>query len=61
MDIYVYVKGDDKFIPAPKYYWKVMQGEDGKVVTFVGLNDPHSADIADEDAFCNSVCDQITG
>ena len=60
-DIYVYLKGDKQYIPAPKYYWKVLQGADGQVVTFVGLNDPHSPDIAPEDAFCNSVCKEIDG
>ena len=60
-DIYVYVKGDLKLVPAPKYYWKVLQGDDGKFAGFVGLNDPHSPDIAAEDAFCNSVCNEIHG
>ena len=61
VDIYIYLKGDKKLIPAPKYYWKILQGDDGKFAGFVGLNDPHSPNIESEDAFCNSVCNEING
>ena len=62
MDIYVYVKGDKKYIPAPKYYWKVLQNDvTGEAIAFVGLNDPHSEDILADQGFCNSVCSTTIG
>ena len=62
VDIYVYVKGDKKYIPAPKYYWKVLQNDvTGEAIAFVGLNDPHSKDILADQGFCNSVCSTTIG
>ena len=60
--IYLYLDGDKKHIPAPKFYWKVLKDETkNKAVAFVGLNDPHSDDISVDERFCTSICDQITG
>ena len=62
VDIYIYVKNGKKYIPAPKYYWKVIQnGVTGEAVAFVGLNDPHSKDILEDEGFCNSICNTIEG
>ena len=62
IDIYLYLKDDKKYIPAPKYYWKVIQNEiTGEAVAFIGLNDPHSEDILADEGFCNSVCSDISG
>ena len=62
VDIYLYLDGDDKFIPAPKYYWKVFQDvQSGQAVAFVGLNDPHADDVTEDEMFCNSVCSNIAG
>ena len=52
----------DKYIPAPKYYWKILFNEVTKeAVGFVGLNDPHSEDIPKEQAFCQTSCGSIKG
>jgi hypothetical protein len=60
--IYLWVDGDKKYIPAPKYYWKVLKNEkDGKAVAFVGLNDPHADDVDAATAFCTSRCSEIVG
>ena len=62
VDIYLYVEDNKKYIPVPKYYWKVIQnGATGEAIAFVGLNDPHSEDILEEEGFCNSVCSSIEG
>ena len=62
IDIYLYLKDDKKYIPAPKYYWKVIQnGITGEAIAFIGLNDPHSEDILADEGFCNSVCSDISG
>ena len=62
VDIYLFLDGEKRYIPAPKFYWKVLLDESkNQAVGFVGLNDPHSDDIAADETFCESVCDQITG
>ena len=59
VDIFLYLDGENQFIPAPKYYWKVLMNEAKKeAVAFVGLNDPHSENIDEDEYFCNSVCGQ---
>ena len=60
VNISLYLNGDDEFIPAPKYYWKVLQDEQsGQAWAFVGLNDPHADDVTEDEMFCKSECDQI--
>lgn len=60
--IYLLQKQDKWYIPAPKYYWKLLLNEVTKeAVAFVGLNDPHSEDIPQEDAFCQTQCGSIEG
>lgn len=60
--IYIYLSNGKQYIPVPKYFWKVMHNErTDEVVAFVLLNDPHSEDIDDQHAFCNSVCTAING
>merc|ERR1719510_1487575 len=50
-----------KAIPVPKYYWKLVYDEkENKGVAFVGLNDPHSKDLKEEDYLCKpNICEQI--
>ena len=60
----IYILEDDGnwYIPAPKYYWKILLNEVTKEVSaFVGLNEPHSEDIPLENAFCTTSCDTIVG
>ena len=60
----IFILEDDGnwYIPAPKYYWKILLNEVTKEVSaFVGLNDPHADDILLEDAFCTTSCSNIGG
>ena len=60
--IYLYLDGDKKHIPAPKFYWKVLKDETkNQAVAFIGLNDPHADDISPDEAFCTSICNQVNG
>ena len=62
VDIYLYVDGDERHIPAPKFYWKVLKDETkDQAVAFIGLNDPHADDVHPDEAFCTSICSQIIG
>ena len=55
-------KDNKWYIPAPKYYWKLLLNEVTKeAVAFVGLNDPHADDIPPEQAFCQTSCGSIKG
>jgi len=54
----IYLEEDDSFIPAPKYYWKVIL--DPKTDTgaaFIGLNDPHIETKPEE--MCRNRCDEM--
>ena len=60
--IFLLQKQDKWYLPVPKYYWKLLLNEVTKEsVAFVGLNDPHSEDIPQEDAFCQTQCGSIEG
>ena len=60
--IYLMEKDNKWYIPAPKYYWKLLLNEVTKeAVAFVGLNDPHADDIPPEQAFCQTSCGSIKG
>ena len=60
--IYLYLDGEKRHIPAPKFYWKVLMDEKkDEAVAFIGLNDPHSHDVHPDEAFCTSICNQILG
>jgi hypothetical protein len=60
--IYLMEKDNKWYIPAPKYYWKLLLNEVTKeAVAFVGLNDPHADDIPLEQAFCQTSCGSING
>ena len=63
--IYLYLgeNGEERHIPAPKFYWKVLKDETkNQAVAFIGLNDPHADDIIHpDDAFCTSICKDISG
>ena len=60
--IYLMEKDNKWYIPAPKYYWKLLLNEVTKeAVAFVGLNDPHADDIPPEQAFCQTSCGSING
>ena len=62
VDIYLYLDGESRHIPAPKYYWKILMDEtSNQAVAFIGLNDPHADDIHPDEAFCTSICNQIIG
>ena len=62
VDIYLYVDGEERHIPAPKFYWKVLKDETkDQAVAFIGLNDPHADDVHPDEAFCTSICSQIIG
>ena len=61
-EIYLLEKEQKWYIPAPKFYWKILLNEVTKEsVAFVGLNDPHADDIAPKDAFCQTSCGSIKG
>ena len=60
----IFILEDDGnwYIPAPKYYWKILLNEVTKEVSaFVGLNDPHADNIPLEEAFCTTSCSNIAG
>lgn len=58
--IYLMEKSGKWYIPAPKYYWKILLNEVTKeAVGFVGLNDPHSEEITE--SFCQTSCGSIIG
>ena len=60
--IYLLEKDNKWYIPAPKYYWKLLLNEVTKeAVAFVGLNNPHADDIPQEEAFCQTKCGSIKG
>ena len=60
--IYLMEKDNKWYIPAPKYYWKLLLNEVTKeAVAFVGLNDPHADDIPLDQAFCQTSCGSIKG
>ena len=62
VEIYLLLDGDEKHIPAPKYFWKVLYDEiKEQAVAFIGLNDPHADDISPDEEFCISVCDLVKG
>jgi len=55
--IYLYIQ--DKYIPAPKYYWKVLYDPATKTAAaFIGLNDPHATEAPEE--LCTNVCSQMS-
>merc|ERR1711963_534659 len=40
---FIYVARIESYVPAPKYYWKVVQDPETKTgAAFIGLNDPHT-------------------
>ena len=46
------------FVPAPKYYWKVVQDPQTKTgAAFIGLNDPHT-NVAPEE-LCKNRCSEM--
>ena len=50
-DIVLYNEDGNEWIPAPKYFWKVVHNkETNEAVAFIGVNDPHSAD--EPEKFC---------
>lgn len=57
--IYLYLAGETKYIPAPLYYWKVVEDPStGTATAFIGLNDPHATAAPQE--FCNNVCEEMS-
>ena len=39
----IFLARQESFVPAPKYYWKVVQDPETKTAAaFIGLNDPHT-------------------
>ena len=39
----IYLARIESYVPAPKYYWKVVQDPETKTgAAFIGLNDPHT-------------------
>ena len=41
--IFLYIEDGKRWIPAPKYYWKVIHNKaTNEAVAFVGVNDPHT-------------------
>ena len=60
----IYLSNDSEgyaIIPVPKYYWKVVHDPIAKAATaFVGINNPHLAEVTAEDIFCKDVCGKLT-
>jgi len=57
-DIYLYLNEATRYVPAPKYYWKVLyDAETDSGVAFIGLNDPHATEAPEE--LCDNVCAQM--
>ena len=50
-----------KAIPVPKYYYKVVYDQkENQGVGFVGLNDPYSDDLTEDDYLCKpNVCKEV--
>ena len=61
--IYLMNKDNQNYIPAPKFYWKLLLNEVTKeAVAFVGLNDPHAPDLTNDELFCQQTsCSDIRG
>ena len=60
--IFILEHDDNWYIPAPKYFWKILLNEVTKeVAAFVGLNNPHADDIPLEEAFCTTSCSKKAG
>ena len=48
-DIFLYIQDSNEWIPAPQYYWKVVHNkETNEAVAFIGVNDPHTAEMPEE-------------
>merc|ERR1711971_245392 len=49
----------ESFVPAPKYYWKVVQDPETKTAAaFIGLNDPHTNVAPPE--LCKNRCSEMS-
>ena len=45
----IFLARQESFVPAPKYYWKVVQDPKTKTgVVFIGSNDPHGTSAPSE-------------
>ena len=57
--IYLYTEDSKEYLPAPKYFWKVLYNpESHTAVGFLGLNNPYVTE--SPKAKCESVCAQIS-
>jgi len=58
VDIYLYLDGQTRYLPAPLYYWKVLyDAETDTGAAFIGLNDPHATSPPNE--LCTNVCSSM--
>merc|ERR1712168_1187029 len=58
VDIYLYLNGETRYLPAPLYYWKVLyDAETDTGAAFIGLNDPHATSPPNE--LCTNVCSSM--
>ncbi|XP_066150165.1 uncharacterized protein [Euwallacea fornicatus] len=59
-ELYLYVNGDDRALPVPDFYWKVVYRPlSGSGVALIGVNNPYK-DSSDIDRFCEDVSDSLT-
>eukprot|EP00088_Acartia_fossae_P004726 TRINITY_DN12039_c0_g1_i1.p1 TRINITY_DN12039_c0_g1~~TRINITY_DN12039_c0_g1_i1.p1 ORF type:complete len:466 (+),score=83.33 TRINITY_DN12039_c0_g1_i1:41-1438(+) len=58
-DIYLYLKDQTRYVPAPLYYWKVVYDPTTQTgAAFIGLNDPHATEPPTE--LCDNVCSSMS-
>lgn len=61
-DIFLYVNGNDRRIPVPKLYYKVLINKaDNSGIVFIGVNNPHLTleQIKKDYIICTDVSDKI--
>ena len=55
----IFLARQESFVPAPKYYWKVVQDPETKTAAaFIGLNDPHTNVAPIE--LCKNRCNEMS-